>query len=210
VVLGGGGHARVLLDLLARGRGPPPVAVLDRDRSLIGRTVLGVPVVGDDTALTSFPPDRVLLVNGVGSVRDTSARQHLYMRCRVLGYRFATLVHPDAVVADDVALGEGAQILAGAVLNTGAQVGANAIVNTAAVVEHDCHIGDHSHVATGAVLAGGVTVGTGVHVGAGATVIQGVAIGDRAVVGAGAVVIGAVHSGTTVVGVPARALESTR
>jgi UDP-perosamine 4-acetyltransferase len=204
VVLGGGGHARVLLDLIGRAGGLVAKAILDPDPSLIGRMILGVPVVGDDAALDAFPPNRVLLVNGVGSVRDTGARRDLFLRCRDLGYRFATLVHPTAVLATGVALGEGAQVLAGAVVNTGARLGENCIVNTAAVVEHDCIVGAHVHVATGAVLAGGVTLGEGVHVGAGATVIQGITVGAGAVIGAGAVVVRHVAMGTTVLGVPAR------
>jgi sugar O-acyltransferase (sialic acid O-acetyltransferase NeuD family) len=209
VILGAGGHARVLIDLLLRTGTPKPVAVVDRDRSLIGREILGVPVVGDDAALADFDPRYVVLVNGVGSVRSTAARRDLYVRCRELGCEFATLVHPTAVLGSGVELGHGAQVLATAVVNTGAYLGENCIINTAAVIEHDCRIGAHAHVASGATLAGGVTLQPGVHVGAGATLIQGVTVGARTVVGAGAVVIGDLAEDTVAVGVPARALAKT-
>jgi UDP-perosamine 4-acetyltransferase len=207
VVLGAGGHAKVLIDLLQRVAMRKPVAVVDRDRSLIGQQVLGVPVIGDDSALADFDPRDVVLVNGVGSVRSTDGRRNLYARCCDLGFEFATLIHPTAVVGMDVEIGRGAQILAAAVINTGARVGENCIVNTAAVVEHDCRIGPHSHVASGATLAGGVTLETGVHIGAGATVMQGVRVGARTVVGAGAVVIRDLEEDKVAVGVPARALS---
>lgn len=205
VILGAGGHARVLIDLLRRQGGLEPVAVLAPDRSLLGGELLGVPIIGDDDALGAFDPARVALVNGVGSTQRVAARRDLFLRCRDLGFAFATLVHPNAIVAQGVSLGEGAQVLAGAIVNTGARVGEDSIINTAAVVEHDCLIGAHAHVATGAILAGGVILRDGAHVGAGATVIQGLTIGPRAVIGAGAAVIRDVEADTVVVGVPARA-----
>lgn len=210
VILGAGGHARVLIDLLRRAGTLTPVAALVQDPAATGDSVLGVPIVGDDSALTGFDPARVVVVNGLGSIRDTAPRRELFLRCRKLGFRFATLVHPNAIVADGVELGEGTQVLAGAVLNTGVRTGEDSIVNTGAVIEHDCRLGAHVHVASGAVLAGAVTLGDEVHVGAGATVIQGVTIGRRAVIGAGAAVIRDVDAGTVCVGVPARTTGPSR
>jgi len=204
VVLGAGGHARVLIDLLRQVGTPTPVAILDQDRSLVGVDLLGVPIVGDDDALERFDPTRTALVNGVGSVRDTARRQAVFLRGRDRGFRFATLVHPTAVLAEGLDLGEGVLVLAGAVVNTGVRVGEDTILNTATVIEHDCTIGSHVHVASGAILAGGVTVEDGAHIGAGATVIQGVRIGLGAVIGAGAVVIDDIGADVVAVGVPAR------
>jgi sugar O-acyltransferase (sialic acid O-acetyltransferase NeuD family) len=204
VILGAGGHAKVLIDLLRRLGTPDRLAVLDRDRARIGQDLLGVPIIGDDGMMETLDRERVVLVNGMGSTRDTAARESLFMKGQGLGFHFRTLVHPTASVASDVVLGEGVQLLAGAIVNTCARIDDDAIVNTGAIVEHDCRVGAHAHVASGAVLAGGVTLHDGVHVGAGATVIQGISVGHRAVVGAGAVVVRDVEGGITVVGVPAR------
>lgn len=208
VVLGAGGHARVLIDLMRVAGALVPVAILDRDPAFRGSDIAGVPVIGDDTELDQFAPNHVSLVNGVGSTANTTARRIAFIHGKGHGFRFVTLVHPRAVVASDAQLGEGTQVMAGAVINTCAVVGDDAIVNTRAVVEHDCRVGDHTHVASGAVLAGGVILGDGVHVGAGATVIQNVSVGSGSVIGAGAVVIRDVPRGVTVVGVPARIRES--
>lgn len=207
VVLGAGGHARVLVDLLRRCGSLEPIALLDRDPALLGERVLGVEVIGDDGALDRFDPEQVELVNGVGSTRSTEARRSLFLHCRDLGFRFATLVHPAAIVARDVVLGEGSQVLAAAVINTGARIAEDCIVNTGALVEHDCRISAHAHVASGAVLAGNVTIHEGAHVGAGATLIQGVTVGSRSVIGAGAVVLRDVEDDAVVAGVPARVIE---
>ena len=200
VLLGGGGHARVLADALLAGGRPPAGYVAPRNA---GELLPGIPWLGDDDWLQRQPPDTPL-VDGLGSAPDTGPRRALWERFRALGFRFVTVVHPAATVAASATLGEGCQVLAGAVVNAGAELGANSIVNSRAVVEHDCRLAAHCHVASGAVLCGAVTLEECVHVGAGATVLQGLRIGTGAIVAAGATVIDDVESLTLVAGVPAR------
>ncbi|GFO66060.1 acetyltransferase [Geomonas paludis] len=203
LILGAGGHAKVLVEALLAD-GALIAGILDADPARLGDSLLGVPVIGDDNTAEDFPMDAVQLVNGIGSVGLPDVRKSIFDRFTARGYRFATVVHPSAVVASDVELGTGVQIMAGAVLQPGCHIGSNVIINTRASVDHDCTVGDHSHLAPGVTLSGGVTVGSGCHVGTGATVIQGVRIGDGSVVGAGAVVTKDVKAGVTVVGVPAK------
>jgi UDP-perosamine 4-acetyltransferase len=205
IILGGGGHARVLADCL----------------QLAGRTVLGftaperlpplapgIEWLGDDTALAGHDPAAVALVNGLGSVGRTAARQQLFEELTAKGYDFAAVRHPTATLSGlDVAIGAGCQLLAGSLVGPGARLGDNVLLNSRAVVEHDCEVGDHCHVATGAILCGGCQVGSGVHVGAGATVIQGITIGNGAIIAAGAVVTKNVEPLTLVAGVPGRPRE---
>jgi sugar O-acyltransferase (sialic acid O-acetyltransferase NeuD family) len=187
IIVGGGGHGRVVLEAL-RSAGREVRGVVDRDAAVATLLPKGVPWLGDDTALAAFPPTQYSLVNGVGGVGDGKRRQ-IFERLREQGYVFASLCHASAVVAHGVDLGEGAQVMAGAVLQPGVRIGANAIVNTRASIDHDCLIGDHCHVAPGAVLCGGVVVGEETHIGAGAVVIQGVRIGRGTMIGAGAVML---------------------
>ena len=203
IILGGGGHAKVVIEALLQG-----------GRTVLGRTdgdpaaadCLGVPVLGDDRTVLEHDLEDVRLVNGIGATGDGTARRDLFAAFRSQGYRFAEVLHPAATVARDVVLEEGAQIMAGAVLQPGCRIGANAIVNTGARVDHDCVIGAHAHIAPGAVLCGGVRVGAGSHIGAGATVIQYLEIGPGCLVAAGAVVVASVPAGTKVAGVPARTM----
>jgi len=203
VILGGGGHARVVLDTLRRLDievvglvGPEPPRWRD-----------SVPYLGDDDALRAFEPSTVRLVNGLGSIGRTRRRQDLFSRFKSAGFSFETLVDPTALVSPSAELGEGVQVLAAAVVQAGVRIAANSIVNTGAIVEHDTIIGEHGHVAPRAVLSGGIEVGNGSHIGVGATVIQGIVLGDDVVVAAGAVVIRNVESGATVAGVPARIIS---
>lgn len=165
-----------------------------------------LPIIGDDNAIFDYTCDSVELVNGIGSVGDTSLRTIIFNKFKNLGYSFRSVIHPRAIVAENCDFGEGVQVMAGTVINTGTKIAADTIVNTGAVIDHDGNIGSHVHIAPGVTISGGVQVGDGSHIGTGATIIQGVTIGERALVGAGAVVIRDVAAGCKAVGVPAKVL----
>jgi len=208
VLLGAGGHARVVIDA-ARSTGVfDVIAVVDARPDLKGTRFEGVEVIGDELALPlARERGAKALILGVGSVDVGDRRRDLYERFASLGFEMPTVVHRTAIVATTAIIGPATVVFAGAILNPGARVGANVIVNTAAIIEHDVRIGDHTHVSPGAHLAGGVVVGARSHVGIGATVLQGLRVGDGAVVGAGAVVLRDVADGDRVVGVPARSIR---
>ncbi|GAB3414969.1 acetyltransferase [Massilia agilis] len=200
VLLGGGGHGKVLL-ALAQAAALPVAGVCDPALAAGGiREWFGVPVLGADDALDRLDPGAVSLVNGVGQLPRSSLREQVFAAARAKGFGFPPLVHPMAWVAPGVVLEEGAQVMAGAIVQPGARLGANTVVNTRASVDHDCAVGAHVHIAPGAVLCGGVHVGDHAFVGAGATLIQGVRIGVRAVIGAGALVVSDVDEGALVLG----------
>jgi len=201
VILGGGGHARVVVDALRR-RGEEISGIADP--ALLGTSVETLPVLGDDEWVSSLDPTEVVLVNGIGSVARPLRRRAVFERFAGMGFRFGAVVHPAATVAADTRLAAGTQVLAGAILQPGVTIGANAIVNAGAIVEHDATIHDHVHVAPGSTLCGNVSVGEGSFVGAGATVIQGRRIGACCLVAAGALVLADVPSGMAAIGHPAR------
>jgi sugar O-acyltransferase (sialic acid O-acetyltransferase NeuD family) len=205
LIIGGGGHAKVLIEAL-RLRSVTILGIIDADYSKIGTEVSGIRVIGDDSVLSAHTPEALHLVNGIGSVHVPKLRMTVFEKCKATGFTFATVIHPSAVVASDVVLDEGAQIMAGAVIQPGCTIGSNTIVNTNASVDHDCVIGNHVHLSPGVTLSGGVTIGDTVHVGSGATVIQGVTIGKNSFVGAGSVVVTNIPGNAEVMGVPAKKL----
>jgi sugar O-acyltransferase (sialic acid O-acetyltransferase NeuD family) len=207
IILGAGGHAKVLIEAL-RTSNVSIAGITDADVARLNSSVMGVPVLGNDSMIDRHRPDSILLVNGVGSVNLPRVRTALFERFKGRGFSFAIVRHASAVIASDTVLGEGAQVMAGAVIQPGCRIGMDTIVNTNATIDHDCEIGNHAHVAPGVTLSGGVRVGVGTHVGTGATVIQGIVIGKNCLVAAGAVVTTNVRDDTTVVGVPAREVHS--
>lgn len=203
VILGAGGHAKVMVGLLHR-LGLPVLGLTDADSARHGACVLGAPIMGDDHWAAALDPAGVLLVNGIGSAGVPKLRAKVFQAFKDRGFRFATLVDPQAVVGEDVVLGEGCQVVATAVLNPSARVGVNTIINTGAVIEHDCVVGSHCHISPRAVMCGGSRLGDLVHLGAAAAVIPGIVVGSAVVVGAGAAVVENLADGVVAVGVPAR------
>jgi sugar O-acyltransferase (sialic acid O-acetyltransferase NeuD family) len=203
IIIGGGGHAKVLVSTLIM-QHRNILGFVDLKSSL--PPVLGIARLGDDELVFRYLPEQVRLVNGVGSVDSTVQRRAVYEKFREKQYVFETVIHPAAVIAPDVLIEDGVQVMAGSVVQPGCRLRANVIINTGARVDHDCLIDAHAHVAPGATLSGNVHVGTGAHIGTGSSIIQGIDVGAAGIVGAGAVVIKDVPAGVTVVGVPARSV----
>jgi len=208
IILGGGGHACVLIDCIQESSLAEIEGALDADFSRRGQKVLDVPILGDDELLAGLAARGVThFAVGLGGVGDNGPRRRLFelgCSCSLIPL---TVRHPSAVVSRWASIGPGCQLLPGSIVNAGATLGKNVIVNSGAIVEHDCVVGDHVHIATGAKLASTVWVGVGAHVGAAATVRQCIRIGEGATVGAGGVVVKDVEPGVVVAGVPARPIR---
>jgi sugar O-acyltransferase (sialic acid O-acetyltransferase NeuD family) len=207
IVLGAGGHAKVVIDLLQK-LGRTVLAALEQTPPAAPRLLLGVPVEGEEKGFAGLSPDSAEVALGIGMpatdpIQGLAARRALAARYQALGFRFPALVHPSAVVGAECTIGDGAQVMAGAVLQVGSRVGAFAIINTGARVDHDCVLGEDCHIAPGATLGGNVHVGAETLVGVGATVRQGIRIGNRVLIAGAAMVIDHVPDAARRAGVPA-------
>lgn len=192
VVIGAGGHAKVIVGLL-RALGREVDSCLDSNPALWGKDVLGVRVGAPPEELV--PGTQAVLAIGSNRTRRALAP---------LRYSWQTLVHPRAFVDPTAMLGVGTVVFAGAVIQPAARIGAHVIINTGATVDHDCTIGDYVHLAPGVTLAGAVQVREGAFLGVGASVIPGRVVGAWATVGAGATVVRDLAPDVTAVGLPAR------
>lgn len=206
--LGAGGHAKVVIEIIQQYNQYKLVGLLDPKAELKGKSLLGVPILGDDEQLPLIKAQGVEhFFVGLGSTSNLAPRRRLYEFARSLGMKPVTAIHPSAIISPSVLLGEGATVMAGAIINAGVRVGENVIVNSGAIVEHDCVIGHHVHIATGSRLAGAVHVSDNTHIGIGSVIRQLIKIGKSSVIGAGAVVVKDVPNGQIVIGNPARLLS---
>lgn len=198
LVLGAGGHAKVVADIILA-QGFPLVGFLDDDPQTWGGKRLNYPVLGYIDTYAHYGADALAL--GIG---DNQAREQVVQRLGVGHYFLHSAVHPSATISAYAWLGQGVVIAARAVINPDSELGHYAILNTGATVDHDCIIGEYAHLAPGTHLAGGVTVGRGALIGVGASVAPGCRIGEWAVIGAGAAVVCDIPDRVTAKGVPAR------
>ena len=202
IVVGGGGHAKVLISVLKK-MGWEIVGYTDPvDRGAI----LGVPHLGDDSGLPNLllTHKDLRAAFGLGKIDRSLKRIRLQEELEKIGLYFPVIVSPSAVLNEEVELGPGTAVLDGAVINTGTVTGKACIVNTNSTLEHDCRLGDDVHIAPGATVGGGVSIGSGCMIGAGATIIQGLTICQDCMIGAGATVLKNIDLPGTYLGNPAR------
>lgn len=192
-IIGASGHGKVIADI-ARKNGYKEIVFLDDNKDL--RECGGYPVTGSSSDANHIDADVIV---GIGNADIRKRIQE-----SIPERKLATLVHPNAVVADDVVLGVGTVVMAGAVINPGTKIGKGCIINTCSSVDHDCEVNDYVHVSVGSHLCGTVFVGSKTWIGAGTTVSNNVVICSDCMIGAGAVIINDIKERGTYVGVPAR------
>jgi sugar O-acyltransferase (sialic acid O-acetyltransferase NeuD family) len=208
LIIGAGGHGKVVLDiLLAQGK-YRPIGFVDADPKLTGTRVGGLPVFGGIHLLNKLKSQHRLRF-AIIAIGDNRARCAYVKTVEDHGLELINAIHPTATVSSSAVLGRNVVIAAQAVVCTEARLADLVIINTSAIVDHECEIGPGAHICPGANLAGRVRIGGSAFVGLGANIIQCLTIGDGATIGAGAVVLRDIPPGATAVGVPARIIKST-
>ncbi len=187
VIIGGGGHASVLTEiLLTQGR---EILAIVSPEDINQRPVFkGLTHLKNDEDVLTFDKDKVRLVNGIGMMPKSNFKKKINEYFLALDYRFETVIADTALVSPFSKIESGAQILPRAIIQVGSTVGSHSIINTGALVEHDCSIGCYNHIAPKATICGQVRSEKDVYIGAGATVIQNVNLAQNSVVAAGAIV----------------------
>lgn len=185
ILIGNGGHARVLREV-AELNSITIAGVVDNNTQSNDPKYLGTDT--NFQAISANYKDH-LLINGIGSTKDTSLRKEVFLKYKKDGFSFATLIHPRAIISKSAIIEEGSQIMAAVVLQAGCHIKTNTIINTSTSIDHDCNIGSHCHIAPGCVLSGGVNIGDTCHIGTGSIFIQSLSVGDNSFVAAGSVVV---------------------
>lgn len=195
VMIGASGHGRVAADI-ARRMGYDTIVFLDDARTApLGR----YEVVGKSSDCHRFAQNAEFFV----AIGNNEIRSRIQTKLKEDGLRIATLIHPAAMIGEDVTIGEGTIVMAGAVINPNTTIGNGCIINTCSSLDHDNVIGDFCHISVGSHLAGTVHVSPLTMIGAGATVINNIDICERCMIGAGAVVVRNICESGTYKGVPA-------
>lgn len=196
MVIGAGGHAKVVVDCLEQ-----------ENKYQIDNIIDDVPpsyFMGQYKIEKREQNNDYISVNAIIAIGNPIHRKNI---ANQLKSNFIMTIHPNAIVSKHAKIGEGSQVFATAVINAAAVIGKHCIINTGAIIEHDCILSDYVHIAPNATLGGGVKIGTATHIGIGASVLQNITIGENVTIGAGAVVTKDIPDNCTAVGIPAKPIK---
>lgn len=200
ILIGNGGHSTVITSILKQ-----------QGKKIIGFTSFeaehnkfGIPYLGNDEEIFKFSNDEVELVICIGSVDINDKRMNIFKKYKAKGYSFASVIDNKSIISSFSNLGEGVQVMAGAIIEAFAEVSDNTIINSSAVINHECKIGENCHIAPGAIISGKVMIGNNSHIGTGSTILQNIKIGESVLVGACSLVTKNIKDNSKVVGIPAK------
>ena len=209
VLIGGGGHCKVVISILKKLDNFEIAGIVDNYKAK--DLISGIKIIGTDDDLRDIYKSGIhdALIT-VGSTKDNTKRYRLFNMAREIGYKFSVIISPEAIVDKSVKIDEGTVIMPGSIINVDSFIGKNCIINTGAIIEHDCKIGDNCHIAPGVHISGVVNIGELSFIGIGATIIQGIKIGKNVIIGAGSVVIKNIPDNVIAVGNPAKIAKNKK
>jgi UDP-perosamine 4-acetyltransferase len=201
VIIGGGGHSKVIISILKRLNKYEIVGYTDHYDN---GDILGIPYLGkDDILATLIKKDVHHAVLGIGQLRNYKLRLDVSEYCQSLGYHFPSIVAPTAIVNENVQLDNGVVVMDGVIINPGTKIGVFSIINTKSSIDHDCQIGKFVHIAPGVTISGSVTIKDFSLIGTGSSVIQNILIEEKCIIGGGSAVVRNCTASRTYIGVPA-------
>lgn len=205
VIIGAGGHSRVVLSILRYYKQFNIIGIADRHAGTTGERIMGFKIKYTWNDLDNIYKKGAR--RAIIAVGDNRERKRLFTKLVDMGFNIPTIIHPSAIIEKDAILGDGNVICMGAKIGTNVHIGGNCIIYTGAILDHEVSIGDHVFIAPGCAIAGRVKIGEGAFIGIGSCIKEEVRIGKNAVIGAGSVVLDDVPDGEVVGGIPAKRLK---
>lgn len=201
ILLGANGHAKVIIDMLHKQTKEvyDEIFLLDDNAELMGHSIMGHKVIGLISECVKYLDSKFVISIGNNHVRKRLAEQY--------NLDYISVIHPTAVIGENVTIEKGTVIMAGAVVNSDAMIGAHCIVNTGATIDHDCRIADFVHLSPGVHLGGTVTIDTESWMGIGSCCKNNIHIGEKIMIGAGGIVVHDILESGTYVGVPVKKID---
>ncbi|MFZ3199392.1 MAG: acetyltransferase [Bacillus mycoides] len=201
LIIGASGHGKVIADIAMKMNKWQSIAFLDDNENV--KSSMGIEIIDKSTSIPKYIDDYEFFV-GIG---NNAIREKIQRQLEAEGASIPVLIHPSAIIGEQVYLEAGTVVMAGTVINCCTKIGKGCIINTASTIDHDNVIEDYVHISPGAHLAGTVKVGSGTWVAIGSVVINNINITNECKIGAGAVVIRDITEIGTYVGVPAKRID---
>lgn len=199
IILGGGQHAKVCIEILENKEEFNIVGIVDSNKNSESYKKYGYFILDIDedwllshtyktSYFSNFQDISIVVKNlviGFGSILKSVKRQNTFEKFKKAGYNFPNIIHDKSSIENSVEMGEGNQIMAGAIISSDAKLGNNCIINSGAIVSHNCLLGDNVHLTPGVILAGSVSIGNNSLIGMGVTVANNIKIGENVIINNG-------------------------
>lgn len=198
LIIGASGHGKVIADIAIKMNKWKSIAFLDDDESI--KSSMGISVIGKSANAHLYMKDYDIFV----AIGNNVTREKIQEKLEAEGTSIPVLIHPMAIIGEQVRFGAGTAVMAGTVINCCTIIGKGCIINTGTTIDHDNFIEDYVHISPGAHTAGTVRIGKGTWLGVGSVVSNNINITNGCKVGAGAVVVKDITEAGTYIGVPAR------
>ena len=205
VVIGGGGHTKVVISILKKINTYEIAGYTDvKNRG----EILGVKYIGNDSVLKNLYKNGIKnAVLGLGFIKSNKKRKNVLEEISNIDFHYPAIISNNAVINEDVTIGMGTVIMDGVIINSGTKIGNFCIINTKSSIDHDCIIKNHTHIAPGVTLTGGVEIGNNVLIGTGANIIQYKKVVDNTIIGAGSTVVEDINEPGLYGGTPTKLLN---
>lgn len=207
IILGTGGHAAVLIDIIESAGKYNIIGVTDISTAQ-GTTYKGYTILGNDSILEDyFNRGCRNVAIGVGGYKNNIFRSDLFKKMKKIGFKIPSHIHPSANISKTVEVGEGSVIFSGVNINSNVVIGQNNIIATGSNIDHNTVLSNDVLISAGVTVGGYVKISEKVLCALGCNVISGVEIGSEILVGAGAVVVKSIYQRGTYLGTPARLIS---
>ena len=198
LIIGASGHGKVVADIALKMNDWQQISFLDDDETL--KKSLNFDVIGNSKELKAYIDEWDIFV----AIGNNSTREKVQKTLDNLAATIPVLIHPQAVIGEEVEIAKGTVVMGGAIINSSTKVGRGCIINTGATIDHDNFIEDFVHISPGVHLAGTVRIGHGTWLGIGSVVSNNIEIVSRCIIGSGAVVTKNINNTGIYVGIPAK------
>lgn len=204
VLLGAGGQAKIVLDLIDKNKQYDVLAILDDNQLIHNTKLLNQPVVGDLDKIQDYSKNEV---GFIVCIADNLRRKEIFNKVVKLGYEPLNVIAKTSNISNFAKLGKGIAIADYCNVHPDVTLGDNIIIGPMSSVAHDSLVESHVHLSSGCRLAGNVTIKECADLGTAVSVIPGKTIGENSVLGAGAVVVKDIEPNCLAVGIPAKKIK---
>jgi sugar O-acyltransferase (sialic acid O-acetyltransferase NeuD family) len=148
VIIGAGGHGKVILDCIIA-QGHYEVAGFVDDSIKTNQYVTdSYKIIASQKNISSLKNTVEYFIVAIG---NNKIREELYTKAKII-LKPATIIHPSATIGLGVDTAPGCMVLSNVIINTYTRIGENTIINSGVIIDHECVIGKHVHLSIGSII----------------------------------------------------------